>query len=124
MQDQQQFEQLMLQYNQLKTGSIEIQRLIDNEDYDRAFTMLKLREPIFLNCKCVRKFLELTPEQEKELNILLDEIRELEIGNIRKMQESMDEVKKELRFAAKNEKIQQAYDFNVNNSGNIINYSE
>ena len=69
MQDQQQFEQLMLQYNQLKSGSELIRDLIEKEDFDTAMTMLKTREPLFLNCKCMRKFLELTPEQEKELNL-------------------------------------------------------
>ena len=37
-------------------------------------------EEIFLNCKCMRNYLELTPTQEKELNKLLDELRELEIN--------------------------------------------
>ena len=124
MQDQQQFEQLMLQYNQLKTGSIEIRRLIDKEDFDGAITMLKLREPMFLNCKCMRKFLELTPEQEVELNKLLDELRELEMSNIKKLENDMQNVQRELRRTQQNEKIQQAYDFNVDQRGSIINFSE
>ena len=60
MKDKQQFEQLMLQYEQLKNGSEDIFHLIENEDYDGAITMIKSRESIFLNCKCMRKYLELT----------------------------------------------------------------
>jgi hypothetical protein len=124
MQDQQQFEQLILQYNQLKSGSEEIKRMIQNEDFDSAITLIKQREPIFLNCKCMRKFLKLTTEQEKELNILLDELKELEMSNIRTLQENMLIVKKELKQVQKTEKIQQAYDFDENQSGSIINYAE
>ena len=77
MQDKQQFDQLMLQYNQLKNGSEEIHHLIQKEDFDTAMTMLKSREALFLNCKCMRKYLELTPDQEQELNTLLEEIKTL-----------------------------------------------
>ena len=124
MQDQKQFEQLILQYTQLKNGSEDIRRMIQNDDFDNAITMIKTREPIFLNCKCMRKYLELTPVQEKELNILLDELRALEMENIRVLSENMNNVKAELRRAQQNEKIQQAYDFDENQMGSLINYSE
>ena len=68
MQSEQQFEQLMLQYNQLKNGAEEIRRMIMNESFDSAMTMINSREEIFFNCKCMRKYLELTPVQEKALN--------------------------------------------------------
>ena len=124
MQDQQQFEQLILQYNQLKNGSEEIRRMIENEDFDSAMTMIKSREAIFLNCKCMRKFLELTENQEKELNSILDELKDLEQTNINILIEGMKEVKAELKRSQQTEKIQQAYDFDVNKSGSIINYEE
>ncbi len=124
MQDDKQFEQLILQYTQLKNGAIDIRKMIENEDFDSALTMVKLREEVFLSCKCMRKYLELTPEQEKNLNELLEELRELELENIRMLSRSMDEVKSELRKTQKTEKIQHAYDFNENQSGNFINVEE
>lgn len=124
MQDNQQFEQLMLQYNQLKNGAEDIRRMILKEDFDSALTMIKSREEIFLSCKCMRKFLELTPVQEKELGILLDDLRELELENIRMLSRSMAEVQQELRRTHKNEKIQHAYDFDETHRGNIINIEE
>lgn len=124
MQDDKQYEQLILQYTQLKNGAIDIRKMIENEDFDSALTMVKLREEVFLSCKCMRKYLELTPEQEKNLNELLDELRELELENIRMLSRSMDEVKSELRKTQKTEKIQHAYDFNENQSGNFINVEE
>ena len=124
MQDQQQFEQLMLQYNQLKSGSELIRDLIEKEDFDTAMTMLKTREPLFLNCKCMRKFLDLTKEQEKELNILLDELRTLEMNNIKTLEANLGKVQQELKLTQQTEKIQQAYDFDENTRGNIINISE
>ena len=55
MQDEKQFEQLMLQYTQLKNGSEDISRMIDIEDFDSAITMLKNREQTELSSKCVQK---------------------------------------------------------------------
>ena len=124
MQDKQQFDQLMLQYNQLKNGSEEIHHLIQKEDFDTAMTMLKSREALFLNCKCMRKYLELTPEQELELNTVLEEIKASEMTNIKLLEEGMANVQKELKLSQKNEKIQQAYDFDENQKGSIVNYME
>jgi len=124
MQSNQQFEQLILQYNQLKNSAEEIRRMIEKEDFDSAITMIKNREPVFLNCKCIRKFLELNETQEKELNIILDELRKLEINNIKYLETSMRDVQQELRKTQTMEKIQQAYDFDESQSGSIINYSD
>ena len=124
MQNEQQFEQLMMQYQQLKNGSEDIRRMIYNEDFDNAITMIKSRESIFLNCKCMRKYLELTPVQEKELNTLLDELRAMELENIKILQTGMDAIQKELKKTQQTEKIHQAYDFDENQRGSIINYTE
>ncbi len=124
MQDEKQFEQLMLQYNQLKNGAHDIRRMIDNEDFDSAMTMIKSREEIFLSCKCMRKYLELTPIQERALNNLLDELRELELDNIRTLSQNMVELQQELRKSQQTEKIQQAYDFDETQKGSIVNIKE
>ena len=124
MKDNQQFEQLILQYTHLNNGSEEIRRMIEKEDFDSAMTMLKTREALFLNCKCIRKFLELTSEQETVLNNLLDELRASELDNIKRLESAMQEVKQELRRTQQAEKIQQAYDFAEGNQGSIVNYSD
>ena len=124
MQDEQQFEQLMLLYSQLKNGGEEISRMIDIEDFDSAITMIKSREELFLNCKCIRKYLELTPVQQKELDVILDEIRTLEITNIKKLEKGMEEIQQEIKKSQKTLKLQQIYDGNPDNMGSIINYKE
>ena len=124
MQNEQQFEQLMLQYNQLKNGAEDISRMIQNEDFDNALTMINSREEIFLSCKCIRKYLELTPVQQKELDTILSELKELEMNNIKKLSIRMKEFKQELKITQQNEKFQQAYNFDENNKGNIINVEE
>ena len=124
MQDEQQFEQLMLQYNQLKNGAEDIRSMIENEEYDSALTLIKGREPIFLSCKCIRKYLELSPAQEEELDKLVNELRELELTNIRSLEKAADNVKLELQKMQKNEKIQQAYDYGEDKKGSIINIKE
>lgn len=124
MQDVQQFEQLIFQYEQLKSGSLEIRRLIEQEDFDSAITMIKNREAMFLNCKCMRRYLELTEEQQQKLETILVELRMLELTNMQLIEKGIAEVRAELRRTHQTEKIQHAYDFNENQRGSIINYSE
>lgn len=124
MQDEQQFEQLMLQYNQLKNGSEDIARMIAKEDFDSAITMIKNREQLFLSCKCMRNYLELTPVQQKQADEILDEIRNLEMQNIKTLQKSMDEVQTELKKTQQSQKFQQAYDNADEATGSIINIQE
>ena len=124
MRSDSQYEQLMLQYNQLKNGAEDIRRMIQTGDFDSALTMIKTREELFLSCKCIRKYLELTPEQETALNELLDELKELELGNISMLSKNMTEVQKELKKTQQTEKIHQAYEFDETKTGSIINVQE
>lgn len=124
MQDEQQFEQLMLQYNQLKNGSEDIARMIANEDFDSAITMIKNREQLFLSCKCMRNYLELTPVQQKQADEILEEIRNLEMQNIKTLQKNMDEVQTELKKTQQSQKFQQAYENTDELSGSIVNIQE
>ena len=124
MQDEQQFEQLMLQYNQLKNGSEDIARMIAREDFDSAITMIKNREQLFLNCKCMRNYLELTPVQQKQADEILEEIRNLEMQNIKTLQKNMDEVQTELKKTQQSQKFQQAYENTDELSGSIVNIQE
>lgn len=124
MQDEQQFEQLMMQYAQIKQGSIDIARIIENEDYDTAITMIKGREQLFLSCKCIRNYLELTPVQQKELDTLLDEIRDLEMKNIKTLEAGQQQVMMELKKSQQSQKFQQAYDMADDMGGSIVNIQE
>lgn len=124
MQDEKQFEQLMLQYTQLKNAAEDISRMIDNEDFDTAITRIKAREELYLSCKCIRKYLELTPVQQKELDAILEELRELELANIKKLEKGMEDVQNELKVNHKTKKIQQAYNYNTHSKGSIVNLQE
>ena len=124
MQDEQQFAQLMMQYEQLKNGSLEVRHLIEREDFDSAMSMIKSREAIFINCKCMRKYLELTPVQEKQLNDLLDELKTYELENIKMLEEGIQAVRIELKKTQQHEKIQHAYDVVSNQNGSLIDYNE
>ncbi len=123
MQDEQQYQQLLMQYQQLKNGSENISAMIDNEDFDSAIDMIKHREQLFLNCKCMRRYLELTPTQQKEIDKIVEEIRELELNNIKKLEKGRDEVLAELTKTQKSQKIQNAYG-NGYSSGNMVNIQE
>lgn len=120
-----QFEQLMLQYNQLKVGAEDIYQMINDENFDDAISMIKARESIFLNCKCMRKYLELTSEQEEQVNGIVEEIRQLESRNIETLKANMKEVKKKLNEIQKAEKIQTKYELKDEDlSGSIVNIQE
>lgn len=125
MQDEQQYQQLLMQYQQLKNGALEISEMIAKEDYDSAITMIKMRESIFLNCKCIRKYLELTPDQQLEVDKVFEEIREIEQNNMQTLEKVMEEVQSELNRTQKLQKLQKAY---VNNneeaSGSMVNVTE
>ena len=124
MQDENQYELLIMQYNQLKNGAEDIAQLIEIEDYDSAITMIKSREKIFLNCKSMRRYLELNPTQQKEVDKLVEEIRTLELKNIKKIEKNMREVQKELTVSQKSQKIQNAYEKNEGAQGSIVNVEE
>ena len=124
MQDEKQYEQLMLQYKQLKNGAEDIKRMIEQEDFDSAISMLNMREEIFRNCKCMRKYLDLTPVQAKELDSILVELRVLEMNNINLLTKNIAVVRQELRRSNQSTKFVNAYDFNENHSGSIVNVEE
>ena len=124
MQSEQQFEQLMLQYNQIKNSSEEISRMIDNDNIDDAITMIKGREQLFLSCKCIRNYLELTPVQKKELDELLDEIRTLELNNMKKLEDGKNKIQAELKKNQANQKIKNAYNTEDVSNGSIINLQD
>ena len=123
MQDEKQYEQLLLQYQQLKNGAEDISRMIDNEDFDSAITMINSREKLYLSCKTMRRYLDLTPVQQKEADAIFDELRNMEMMNIKKLQKNMAIVQAELAKSQKVERIQQAYG-DGNDSGNLINIQE
>jgi len=124
MQDNQQFEQLMLQYKQLKNGAEDIYRMINNENFDEAISLMKSREAVFLNCKCIRKYLDLNKSQKEEADRLLQEISELEQRNIELLSANIEEVKAELKKVQQSEKIQNAYEFDDDSKGSIVNIKE
>ncbi len=124
MQDEQQYNQLMLLYQQLKNGAEDIAGMIDSDDYDSAISMLKNREQLYISCKCIRNYLELTPVQTQEVDKIVDEIRELELKNIKKLEKGMEEVQMELAKMQRTQKLQQAYESDIDSAGSIVNVQE
>ena len=123
MQDEQQFQQLMMQYEQLLNGAEDISKLIDNENYDSAITLLKSREQVFINCKNIRRYLELTPIQEKQIKKITENLKEQELNNIKKLEKNMESIQFELSKAQKSQKLRNAY--NVSESfGGMINLED
>ena len=124
MQSEQQFQQLMMQYEQLKNGALDIAKKIENEDFDSAINLIKGREQLILSCKCIRRYLELTPVQKIQVDKIVEEIKDLEYNNIKSIEKSMDDIQLELSKTQKSEKLKQAYNNTAELNGNIVNYKD
>ena len=122
-QSEQQYEQLLMQYKQLLQGAKDIAGMISAEDFDSAITLIKARESTFLNCKCIRNYLELTPVQQKEIDAVVEELKSIEMSNIKLLEKGKEEIQRELTKTQKSQKLQNAYDSNISNdySGGVIN---
>lgn len=122
MQDEQQYQQLLLLYQQLRNGAEEISNLIAKEDYDNAITMIKAREATFLNCKCMRRYLDLTPEQQESIDKVYNELKSIEEKNMQTLENIMEDVQSELLRTQKLQKLHKAYENNSeDSSGSMVN---
>ncbi len=121
MQDEQQFEQLLMQYQQLINGAEDIAVMIENENYDSAITLLKSREQLFINCRNIRRYLELTDVQKQQIDKITEKLKDLEYQNIKKLEKSMESVQQELTKTQKSQKLKNAYNLSSNSFGNMVN---
>ena len=124
MQDEQQFQQLLMQYEQLANGAKDIAIMIDNENYDSAITLLKSREQVFINCRNIRRYLELTDAQKKQIDKITEELKDLEFSNIKKLEKSMDDVQAELSKTQKSQKLKNAYNLSSDSYGSMVNIED
>ena len=63
-------------------------------------------------------------KEQYERGQRIKKIREQELKNMKKLEQGMDAVQLELKKSQQSQKIQQAYDFNADQSGNILNIQE
>lgn len=124
MQDEQQYKQLLMQYEQLVNGAEDIAKMIENESYDSAITLLKSREQVFINCRNIRRYLDLTPAQQKQIDQITEKLKELEFQNIKKLEKSMEGVQLELAKTQKSQKLKNAYSGSDDSSGNMVNVED
>lgn len=124
MQDEQQFQQLLMQYEQLVNGAEDISNMIDNENYDSAITMLKSREQVFINCRNIRRYLELTDVQQKQIDQITDKLKDLEFKNIKKLEKNMESVQLELAKTQKSQKLKNAYNMTSDSFGSMVNIED
>jgi len=124
MQDEQQFEQLLMQYQQLINGAEDIAVMIENENYDSAITLLKSREQLFINCRNIRRYLELTDVQKQQIDKITEKLKDLEYQNIKKLEKSMDDVQAELSKTQKSQKLKNAYNLSSDSYGSMVNIED
>ena len=98
--------------------------MIEREDYDSAITMLRSREQLFLNCKIIKRYLELTPVQQKQADKIYNEIKVLELKNIKMLEKGMEEIQQELSKTQKSQKLKQSYGNIDDSNGSILNIKD
>lgn len=119
--DEQQFQQLIMLYTQLKNGALEIARMLETEDYDSAITMIKQRESVFQSCQSIKRYLDFTPEQKEQADKLYNEIKELELKNIHTLEQGMETIRAELARTQAVQKLNKAYGRDNEEHGSIFN---
>ena len=67
---------------------------------------------------------DLIRDLQKELDDMLDKLREAELANIKKLEKSMENVQLELKRSQKSQKLQQAYEINPDLKGSIVNIQD
>ena len=113
-----------MQYEQLVNGAEDISNMIDNENYDSAITMLKSREQVFINCRNIRRYLELTDVQQKQIDQITDKLKDLEFKNIKKLEKNMESVQLELAKTQKSQKLKNAYNMTSDSFGSMVNIED
>ena len=91
-----QYDQIMLFYNQLLNMADEINELIEKDMFDEIINKLSLHDKIFIQIKLAKKCTKLTEAEEKQINLIEDELRKKEKYNIDLLQTNMNKLKKEL----------------------------
>ena len=124
MQDNQQYEQLMLNYNQLLNSSKEIEKMIENDDYDTALSFVEKQRDIFLNCNNILSYLELTIEQQQDVARIKQELIDITLSNMEKIKSYMSNIQGELAKVKNMQKFQNAYGAAMDASGSILDYNE
>ena len=104
-----QFNQLMLYYNQLKGMAEELTVMLANESYNDALTMLNNRERVVKELNLILKYIVLTEAQQKAVDEIRAEIKTMEAANIERLQKDMEDVKYELDVVSSKVRFRHKY---------------
>jgi len=115
-----QFEQLKMYYNQLLNIALEIKDLINSENYNEVMTKLTYREGIIRQVRIMKRYVNFDTEQKKEIEDIVDKLKEIEEANIYRLQSEKMQVKKELMVASQTAKLKTLYDPIGGNESQII----
>ena len=117
-----QFNQLMLYYTQLRNMAQELKTMLENEAYNDAITMLNNRERVVRELKLILNYISLSPAQQEIVDEIKEEIRVLETANIQKLQKDMEDVKYELEVVSSKVRFRHKYNpYELESkSGNVI----
>lgn len=117
-----QFNQLMLYYNQLKGMAEELTVMLAKESYNEALTMLNNRERVVKELNLILKYIVLTETQQKTVEAIKEEIRTMEAANIEKLQKDMEDVKYELDVVSSKVRFRHKYNpYEIEaKSGNVV----
>lgn len=120
-----QFEHLELIYNQFFNLTIEINALIEEEEYEIAASKLEHKEKLLAKLLLTKKTVDFTSEEIEKAQSIEQKIKENEQKHIAKLEELQSEVKESIKNVKNKVKVNVAYDgFVQSNSGLFLDVSE
>jgi hypothetical protein len=119
-----QFDNLILQYNQILRVSEEIGELVEKGFINDAILKTEYRKKLVHNLGLAKASFKFTEEQKNILNELKDKIITLDKENIAHFSEMKTDVKIELEKVNGKIKLKEAYDVFSDPRGSIVNIEE
>lgn len=119
-----QFEALKRLYTEYKQASLQIDKLIFDENYDEIENVIRNKGLILEHIINQEKIVQLNNQEKLEQEQIKEEIAVFEEKNIKNLSKIKDEIKKELNKVNKNANLHKAYAIFQNDSGAIVDTME
>lgn len=119
-----QIDQLKCVYNQFFALADEIERLIDSQEYEEAFSKLEYKNSLISKLMFLKLGMNFNKDEQKEISGIEEKMVAREKENIDKFSKIRDDVKQELAKTKSNLKLNTAYSSSHDIQGSILDFTE
>lgn len=119
------FENLELLYNQFFNLTDEINKMIENEDYNAAISKLEYKDKLIKKLSVTKKTVELNEENKQKLSLIEETLKEKDQNILKFLTNLRIELSEELKDTKNRLKMNTAYEIKKeSNSGLMVDISE